>query len=140
MNFYDSSSTHLALPAEMGGLGVSFASFLAPPALLASAFGASDFLTVIFLETFEDVSFTKAFENWLRLTNEQESPLNGSQNNRTQFLYVNTAHNLTSRIDDQRSKFFTAHQGKFEFQLVVSDNSRFVESKFVELCNFFMGG
>ena len=55
----DISSTQLALPAEMGGLGVSSASLLAFPAFLASAFGASDFLTMIFSETFEDVSFTK---------------------------------------------------------------------------------
>ena len=40
---------------------------------LNSALGASDFLTTIFSETFEDVSFTKALEKWLNLTNEQES-------------------------------------------------------------------
>ena len=49
-------------PAEMGGLGVSSASLLALPSFLASASGASDFLTKIFLETFEDVSFAKALE------------------------------------------------------------------------------
>ena len=31
----------------------------------------------IFSETFEDVSFTKAFEKWLSLTNGQEGPLDG---------------------------------------------------------------
>ena len=75
VNFDVISSTQLVLPAEMGGLGVSSASLLALPASLASAFGASDFLTTIFSETFEDVSFTKAFEKWLSLTNEQECPL-----------------------------------------------------------------
>ena len=48
VNFDDISSTQLDLPAEMGGLGVSSASLLAFPAFLASAFGASDFLTTIF--------------------------------------------------------------------------------------------
>ena len=62
VNYDDISSTQLALPAEMGGLGVSSASLLALPAFLASAFGASDFLTMIFSETFEGVSFTKALE------------------------------------------------------------------------------
>ena len=62
VNFDDISSTQLALPAEMCGLGVSSASLLALTAYLASAFGASDFLTMIFSETFEDVSFTKALE------------------------------------------------------------------------------
>ena len=72
----------MALPAEMGGLGVSSAS-LALPGVLASAFGASDFLTTIFSETFEEVSFTKALEKWLSLTNEQESPVDGTQKNWT---------------------------------------------------------
>ena len=89
VNFDDISSTQLALPAEMGGLGVSSASLLALPAFLASAFGASDFLTMIFSETFEDVSFTKAFEKWLSLTNEQESSLDGTQKNWTTCLRQN---------------------------------------------------
>ena len=79
VNFDDISSTQLALPAEMGGLRVSSASLLALPAFLASAFVASDFFMTIFSETFEDVSFTKALEEWLKLTNEQESPLDGTQ-------------------------------------------------------------
>ena len=45
VNFDVISSTQLALPAEMCGLGVSSASsLLAFPAFLASAFGASEFL------------------------------------------------------------------------------------------------
>ena len=64
VNLDDISSTQLALPTEMCGLGFSSASLLALPAFLASAFGASDFLTTIFSETFEDVSFTKALEKW----------------------------------------------------------------------------
>ena len=63
VNFYDLSSTQLALPAEMGGLGVSSASLLALPAFLTSAFGASHFITTIFSETFEDVSFTKVAQS-----------------------------------------------------------------------------
>ena len=60
VNFDNISSTELALPAEMGGLGVSIASLLALPTFLAPAFGASEFLTTIFSEAFEDVSFNKA--------------------------------------------------------------------------------
>ena len=97
----------------MGGLGVSSASLLALPAFLASAFGASDFLTTIFSRTFEDVSFTKALEEWLSLTNEQESPLGGTQKNWTQPVYVKTAQDLISKMDDKRSKVFNAHQGQF---------------------------
>ena len=95
----------------MGGLAVS--SLLALPASLASAFGASDFLTTIFSETFEDVSFTKSLEKWLSSTNEQESPLDGTQKNWTQPVFVKTAQDLISRMDDKRSKIFNAHQGKF---------------------------
>ena len=65
VNFDDNSTTQLALFVEMGGLGVPFASLLALPAFLASVFGASDFLTTTFMETFEDVSFTKPLEKWL---------------------------------------------------------------------------
>ena len=86
------------------------------PAFLASAFGASEFLTMIFSETFEDVSFTKTFEKWLSLTNEQESPLDGTQKNWTQPVYVKTAQDLVSRMDDKRSKVFNAHQDKFGSQ------------------------
>ena len=101
----------------MGGLGVSSALLFAIPAFLASAFGASDFLTTIFSESFEDVSFTKAFEKkGLSLTNEQESPLDGTQETWTQPVYVKTAHDLISRMDDKRSKVFNAHQGKFVYQ------------------------
>ena len=80
-------------------------------AFLASAFGASDFLTTIFSETFEDVSFTKALEKWLSLANEQESALDG-----TQPFFVETAQDLISRMNDKRSKVFNAHQGKFGSQ------------------------
>ena len=61
----------------------------------------------IFSETFEDVSFTKALEKWLSLTNEQESPLDGTQKNWTQPVYVKTAKDLISRMDDKRSKVLT---------------------------------
>ena len=81
VNFDVISSTQLALLADLGGIGVSSESLLALPAFLASAFGASDFLTTIFSEKFEDVSFTKALEKWLSATNEQESPFDGTQKN-----------------------------------------------------------
>ena len=116
VNVDDISSSQLALPAEMGGLGASSASLVALPAFLASAFGASDFLTMIFSEAFEDVSFTKALEKWLSLTNEQESPLDGTQKKWTQPVYVKTAKDLVSRMDDKRSKVFNAHQDKFGSQ------------------------
>ena len=59
VNFDVISSTQLALPTEMGGLGVLSASLLALPTFLASVFGANDFLTTIFLEVLDDLSFTK---------------------------------------------------------------------------------
>ena len=71
---------------------------------------------MIFSETFENVSFIKALEKWLSLTNEQESPLDGTQKNWTNSVYVKTAQDLTSRVDDERSKVFNAHQGKFGSQ------------------------
>ena len=116
VNLDDISSIQLALPAEMGGLGVSSASILALSAFLASAFGANDFLTTIFLEKFKDVSFTKALEKWFSLTNEQESPLDRTQKRWTQPVSVKTAQDLISRMDDKRSKVFNAHQGKFGSQ------------------------
>ena len=82
----------------MGALGRSSATLLALPAFLALAFGASDFLTTIFSETFEDVSFTKALEKWLSLTNEQESRLDGTQNSWTQPVFAKTAQDLNSRM------------------------------------------
>ena len=93
VNFANLSTTQLALPAEMGGLGVSFASLIALSAFSDSAFGASNFLTTIFSETFEDVSFTKALEKWLSLMREQESPLNGPQKNWTQPVLSNPHNN-----------------------------------------------
>ena len=116
VNFDDISSTQLALLAEIGGLGVSSASLLALPTFLVSAFGASDFLTTVLSGTFEDVSITKAFEKWLSWTNEQESPRDGTQKNWTLPVFVKTAKELISRMDDKRSKIFNAHQGKFGFQ------------------------
>ena len=116
VNFDDISRTQLALPAVMGGLGVSSAPLLALPAFLTSASGASVFLMTIFSETFEDVSFTKALEKWLSLTNEQKIPLDGTQKNWTQPVYVKISQDLISRMDDKRSKVFTVHQGKFGSQ------------------------
>ena len=98
----------------MAGLGVSSASLLALRVFLASAFGASDFLTTIFSETFEDVSFTKALEEWLSLTNEQESLLDGTQKNWTQPVFVRIAQDLFFRMDDKRSKYKLLC-GKLEF-------------------------
>ena len=100
----------------MGGLGVSSASLLALFAFLVTTFGASDFFKTIFSETFEEVSFTKALEKWLSLTNEQESRPDGTRKNWTQPVYVKSAQGLTSRMDDKRSKVFNAHQGKFGSQ------------------------
>ena len=48
----------------------------------------------------------------MSLTNEQESPLDGTQKNWTQPVYVKPAQDMISRIDDKRSKVFNAHQGK----------------------------
>ena len=55
----------------------------------------------------------KRLRKWLSLTNEQESPLDGTQKNWTQPVFVKTAQELISRMDDKRSKVFNAHQGKF---------------------------
>ena len=54
----------------------------------------------------------------LNLTIEKESPLDGTQTNWTQPVYVKTAQDLISRMDDKdkRSKIFNAHQGKFGSQ------------------------
>ena len=112
------SSTQLALHAKMGSLGVSSASLLAIAAFFASIFGANGFLTTIFSETFEDVSFTKALEKWLSLTREQESPHHGTQKNWTQHVYVKTAQDLISRMDDKGSNIFKAHQGIFGFHFL----------------------
>ena len=116
VNFDDISSTQLALPAEMGGLGVSSASLLALPAFLASAFGACDFLTTIFSETFEDVSFTKALEKWLSLTNDRKVLSMEPRKIGHNLSLVKTVKDLISRMDDKRSKIFNAHQGKFGSQ------------------------
>ena len=67
---------------------------------------------MIFSETFGDVSFTKALEKWLILTNEQEGPLDGTQKNWAQPVYVKTAQEFISRMDAKRSKIFNADQGK----------------------------
>ena len=44
------------------------------------------------------------------MTNEQESPLDGTQKNWTQPVYVKTSQDLISRMDDKLSKVFNAHQ------------------------------
>ena len=75
----DILKTQLALPIKTRDLGVSSALLFVLPALMASAFGNSDFLTTISSESFQDVSFKKAIEKWLNLPNELESPLDGSQ-------------------------------------------------------------
>ena len=80
------------------------------------AFGATEFLTTIVLEAFEDVSFTKVLEKWLSLTNEHDSPLDGTQRNWTQPVYVKSAQDVISRMDDKSSKVFIAHRGKFGSQ------------------------
>ena len=136
VNFNVISSTQLALPAEIGGLGISSASFLALPAFLASAFGASDLLTTIFSEAFEDVSFTRELENWLSLTNEQESPLDGIQKKWTQPVYVKTAKNLISRMDKKHSKVLTLTR---QTQVSMAER-RFLQDLMSKLTKFMKKG
>ena len=64
VNLDNIPSTQLALLVEMCGIGVSsfFRVINNTSRLLISAFGASDFRTTTFSETFEHVSFTKATE------------------------------------------------------------------------------
>ena len=47
------------------------------------------------------------------MTNEQKIPLDGTQKNWTQPVYVQTAQDFISRMDHKQSKVFDAHQGKF---------------------------
>ena len=48
----------------------------------------------------------------MKLTNEQESPLDGTQKDWKQPVNVKNAHDLISRMDDKRSKVFKTNQGK----------------------------
>ena len=52
----------------------------------------------------------------LSLTNEPENPLDGTQKSWTQPVFVKTAQELISRMDDKPSKVYNAHQGKFGSQ------------------------
>ena len=63
-----------------------------------------------------DVSFTKALEKKLSLKNEQESLLDGTQNNWTQPVIVRTAQELISIKDEKFLKIFNSHQVKFVSQ------------------------
>ena len=85
VNFDVVSSTLLA---KVGSIGNSASALLAQPSLLDSVFSASNFLKMFFSGIFEDVSFTKALENWLSLANEQKRPLDGTQKNWTIPVYV----------------------------------------------------
>ena len=85
VNFHDTSSTQLALSADLSGHGVSFASLLALLTFLNSAFV---FLTTLFSETTEDAFITETLEKWLSFTNEQENPLVGTKQNWTQHVFV----------------------------------------------------
>ena len=46
----------------------------------------------------------------------KESPLDGTQKNWTQPVFVKIAQDLISRMDDKRSKIFNAHRDKFGSQ------------------------
>ena len=50
------------------------------------------------------------------MTNEQESLSDGTQKRWTHSVYFKTTQYLISRMDDKRSKVFTAHPGKFGSQ------------------------
>ena len=52
----------------------------------------------------------------MSLTNEHESHLDGTQKNWTQPVFVKTAQELISRMDDKRSKVVNDHQGNFGSQ------------------------
>ena len=99
----------------MGGLGVSSATLLALPALWPQLL-----MRVIFYDDFLG-NIRRCFvyeEKWLSVTNEQECPIdgNGTHKNWTQPVYVKTARDLISRMDNKRSNVFNAHQGIFETQ------------------------
>ena len=52
----------------------------------------------------------------MNLTNEQESPLDGTQKNWTPLVYVKTAQDMISGMNEKFSKVFNSHQGKFGSQ------------------------
>ena len=52
----------------------------------------------------------------VEFTKEQENPLDETQKNWTQPVFVKTAQGLISRMDDKRSKVLNAHQGEFGSQ------------------------
>ena len=83
---------------------------------MVSDFGASNFLTTIFSEAFEDVLFTKALENCLGLTKDQETPLDGTQKHWTHHVYAKTVRDLVSRVEQKRSEVFDAHEGEIGSQ------------------------
>ena len=130
VNFDDISST---LPAECVVLGRHSHLYWHFRPFWPAAFGASDFLWTNFSEPYEDVSFTKALENWLSLTNQQKSPLDGTQTNWTQPVYVKTIQGLTSRMDSKCSRVFNAHQGRFGSQWINVVPCKNLDLKFLKL-------
>ena len=79
---------------------------------MVSAFGAIDFLMTLFSQKIQDVSFTKALEKWFSFTNARKSHVDGTQKIWTQPVYVKAAQDSICRMDDKRSKFSEARQGK----------------------------
>ena len=77
VNFDNTSSTQLAQPAEMGGLGVSFTSLLALPAFWPQLLVRVTFSRRLFRKHSKMFRIQKR----LSLTNEQESSLDGAQKN-----------------------------------------------------------
>ena len=110
MNFDDVSSTQQDWPAEMGSLGVSSALLLALPAVLTTAFGASDFrddYLTNFRRCFvhKNASEMAHFDEWtgkfILWKPEKRDP---------NYLRQKSPR-MTSRTDDKRSEVLNTHQG-----------------------------
>ena len=101
------SSTQLALPSVMGGLGVPSASLSALPSFLASTFGGGDFLPETLAEILSIPSQKRLkmaeFEIWT-VKSSRLNPKNLDSTCRNRPRY------------DFRSKNFNAHQGTFGSQ------------------------
>ena len=116
MKMDDNQFLQAVLPAAKGGLGVSSARLFALHAFLASAVGAKNAVSEIFVLEHVDGTYDDALKLWFELGKSEMAPENETQEKWTEPIFDSETANVILRLEPTDVKRFNAFQDRLGSQ------------------------